>query len=474
MQSFLMVLAMVISLALLIYLGYQGWSIVLLAPVLAIVAVVLTHIFDGTPGDIHILATYTQIFMVNLANYIKSNFPFFMLGAIFGTVMDQSGAAKSIADFIFEKLGSGKEALAVVVACGILTYGGVSLFVVVFAIYPIGAVLFRRANIPKRFLPGCIALGAFTFTMTAIPGTPQIQNLIPMTYFGTDAFAAPLLGIVAAIVMFGCGNLWLSSRIKAAVAKGEGYGEHVETLAEIDESDLPSPGASFIPIVLVIVVNFILSKMVFTEARAANYEYLAEDLYGNTSITAVSGTWALICGLLVGIIVALLMNLKRFKKGVIETLKDGVAGSFLSVTNTASEVGYGNVVKTLAGYTILGNAMMAVSMGNPLIGGAISTSVLAGITGSASGGMSIALATFADQFIEQAEALGISHDALHRVIAVASGGMDSLPHNGAVITLLGVTGMTHKESYVDIGMCTVIIPLLACAIIIVLGTFGIT
>ena len=466
----LAVLAIVISLALLIYLGYKGWSVVLLAPVLALLAALLTSFVSTSDG--HVLATYTEVFMVNMANYVKSYFPFFLLGAIFGTVMDQSGSAKSIAEFVSEKLGPGKEALAVVLACAIITYGGVSLFVAAFAIYPIGAVMFREANIPKRFLPGCIALGAFTFTMTAIPGTPQIQNTIPMRFFGTDVFAAPILGIIAAAIMFGGGMLWLTRRIKAAMATGEGYGDHPnEVLAHIHKADLPPFTFSIIPVILVIGINFILSKLVFVESHAEAYSYLEEHF--GTTLSSVAGTWSLIVALVVGILAVIIFNFKRFKKGVIEVLKDGVGGSFLAVMNTASEVGYGNVVKTLAGYAIIANAMMALSAGNPLIGGAISTSVLAGITGSASGGMSIALATFADTFTQQAAALGISPEALHRIIAVASGGMDTLPHNGAVITLLAVTGMTHKESYLDIGMNTVVIPLIACVIIIILGTIGI-
>lgn len=462
------VLAIVISLVLLIYLGYKGWSIILLAPVLALLAAAMTAVATG--DGVHVLATYTEVFMTNLASYVKSYFPFFLLGAIFGTVMDQSGSAKSIANFISAKLGHGKEAWAVVLACALITYGGVSLFVAAFAIYPIGALLFRNANIPKRFLPGCIALGAFTFTMTAIPGTPQIQNTIPMQYFGTDAFAAPVLGIIAAAIMLFGGMFWLTRRIKGAMAKGEGYGEHPnENLAKIDDANLPPFISALIPIILVIVVNFVLSKAVFTSAHADSYAYLEQY---NTVLASVAGTWSLIVALIVGILAVIVLNFRRFHKGVVETLKDGVAGSFLAVMNTASEVGYGNVIKTLAGYAIIANAMLAISAGNPLIGGAISTSVLAGVTGSASGGMSIALATFADTFAQQAAAMGIRPEVLHRVIAVASGGMDTLPHNGAVITLLAVTGMTHKESYIDVGMNTVVIPLLACVVIIILGTIG--
>lgn len=468
----LSVLAIVISLVLLIYLGYKGWSIVLLAPILALLAAVLTAIVTG--GQFHILATYTEVFMTNMAGYVKSYFPFFLLGAIFGT--DNGSVWFSYGDRRFlssRSLVKGKEALAVVLACAVITYGGVSLFVAAFAIYPIGAVLFRKAGIPKRFLPGCIALGAFTFTMTAIPGTPQIQNTIPMKYFGTDVFAAPVLGIIAALIMFLGGMAWLTTRIKHAMAKGEGYGDHPnETLAQIDHSNLPSFGTAIIPVIAVIVVNFVLSKVVFVAANADKYAYLEGEPY-NTALTSVAGTWALVIALIVGIILVIIFNAKRFKKGIVETLKEGVSGSFLAVMNTASEVGYGNVVKTLAGYEILAHAMLALSAGNPLVGGAISTSVLAGVTGSASGGMSIALATFAETFSKQAEAMGISHEVLHRVVAVASGGMDTLPHNGAVITLLAVTGMTHKESYIDIGMNTVIIPLISCVVIIILGSIGI-
>ena len=319
----LSVLAIVISLALLIYLGYKGWSIVLLAPILALLAAILTAIVTG--GEFHVLATYTEVFMTNMAGYVKSYFPFFLLGAIFGTVMDQSGSAMAIADFIFDKLGKGKEALAVVLACAVITYGGVSLFVAAFAIYPIGAVLFRKAGIPKRFLPGCIALGAFTFTMTAIPGTPQIQNTIPMKYFGTDVFAAPVLGIIAALIMFIGGMIWLTTRIKHALAKGEGYGDHPnETLAQIDHSNLPSFGTAIIPVIAVIVVNFVLSKVVFVAANADKYAYLEGKPY-NTELSHVAGTWALVIALIVGILLVVIFNAKRFKKGIVETLKEGVS-----------------------------------------------------------------------------------------------------------------------------------------------------
>ena len=188
-------------------------------------------------------------------------------------------------------------------------------------------------------------------------------------------------------------------------------------------------------------------------------------------MSKVIGDWSLIVSLIIGVLVAIICNYKRMGS-VVEVLKEGVAGSFLAIMNTASEVGYGNVIKTLAGFTILANVMLN-TFENPLIGEAISSSVLAGITGSASGGLSIALETFAPTFLERAGEAGISPEVLHRVASVACGGMDTLPHNGAVITLLAVTGMSHKQCYLNIGMCTVIIPLISCAVIIALGSIGI-
>lgn len=459
------VLGVIISLVLLIYLAYKGWSVILIAPILALIASVFV-IFDG--GEFHLMATYTETFMPNLAAYVKTNFPIFLLGAVFGKVMDLSGSAKAIAEFIVEKIGKGKEIWAVVLSCAVITYGGVSLFVAAFAIYPIGAALFRESDIPKRLLPPAIALGAFTFTMTAVPGTPQIQNTIPMAYFGTDSFAAPILGIVASCVMLFGGMFWLTTRLKKAKAAGEGYGDHPnENLTNIDVSKLPRFSTSITPIIMVIVVNFICTKWILPSMDSS---YL-ESEYG-TSYSAVGGTWALVIGLVVGIILVVVFNYHRFENGPVEALKAGANSSLLAIMNTASEVGYGNVIKTLPAYAIIATGVLGISS-NPLIGEAIASSLMAGVTGSASGGLSIALSTFADQFMAAADTAGISYEVLHRVAAVACGGLDTLPHNGAVITLLMATGMTHKQCYLNIGMCTVVIPTIAVVVIILLGSMGI-
>jgi len=455
------IVGIIISLALLIYLAYRGISVLILAPVLALLAV----LFQGGQG--HILANYTEVFMVNFAAYAKTYFPVFLLGAIFGKLMDDSGAAKSIAHAISLKLGEGKAILAVVLSCAILTYGGVSLFVVAFAVFPIAAALFREADIPKRFIPGSIALGAFTFTMTALPGTPQIQNAIPMPFFGTDAYAAPVLGVIAALVMFGGGMFWLTKRSTKAMAKGEGYGIHPgEVIQTLDFSKLPKLSLAITPIIIVLVGNYLLGKLVFANMDGS---FLKD--FGGIKLSAVQGIWSLISALVIAIVVCVIIFWKNLED-VTKTVNQGAIGSLLAIANTSSEVGYGNVIKTLAGFAVIQAAILAIP-GTPLISLAASTSILAGITGSASGGMSIALGILGETYMQKAAVLGINPQVLHRVAAVACGGLDSLPHNGAVITLLGITGMTHRQSYADVGMCTVVIPTLAVVVIIIFASFGV-
>ncbi len=192
-------LAIVISLALLMYFAYRGVTVLLLAPVMGALAVVLS----GDGG--FLLPIYTSTFMTALSGYVLQFLPIFLLGSLFGQLMADSGAANTLARWIVQSLGQRRAIISVVLACGLLTYGGVSLFVVAFALYPVAVSLFKAADVPKRLIPGTIALGAFTFTMTALPGTPAIQNAIPIPYFGTNVFAAPGLGLIGACFMFTVG-----------------------------------------------------------------------------------------------------------------------------------------------------------------------------------------------------------------------------------------------------------------------------
>jgi H+/gluconate symporter-like permease len=251
------IFGIILSLALLIYLAYRGINVLFLAPVCAMLAVLIA-------GNTPMLGTYTQVFMVELGKYLAKFFPIFMLGAIFGKLMDDSGSARVIAEWIADKVGAPRALLAIVLACAILTYGGVSLFVVAFAVFPVGAALLKKADMPKRLIPGAIALGSFTFTMTALPGTPSIQNAIPGPFFGTTPFAAPGLGIIGGLIMFVLGMLWLSRRVAAARRRGEGYGTHDEPAGTTAaDRSLPPMIVAILPIFAVIGLNYLFSKVIF-------------------------------------------------------------------------------------------------------------------------------------------------------------------------------------------------------------------
>lgn len=456
-------LGILLSLALLMYLAYRGINVLLLAPLLALLAL----LFSGETTLL--LPTYTQMFMKAMGGYVIQFFPLFLLGALFGKLMDDSGSARAIAHGIVARLGGERAILAIVLACGLLTYGGVSLFVVAFAVYPIGAALFREAGIPKRLLPGAIALGAFTFTMTALPGTPAIQNAIPNPFFGTDAFAAPGLGIIGGLIMLILGSRWLASQARKLMAAGEGYGSHRDDPAGQD--DLPRPGfwLALLPILVVIALNFAMAKQVLPSLDTS---YLARPEYGGLQdARSLIGIWAIIVSLAAACLLLVLMHWRRWRD-LKQTVNDGAFGSMLPILNTASEVGYGTVIASLAGFVVIRDLVLGVSA-NPLISQAVAVNVLAGITGSASGGMSIALKTLGAQYLAMANASGIDPELLHRVAAMASGCMDTLPHNGAVISLLAICKLTHRDSYRFIFMNTVVFPLSALAVVITLGTvFG--
>lgn len=459
------VIGIILSLGLLMYLAYRGINVLVLAPIMALLAVLI-----GGGADV-LLPTYTQVFMKELGGYLLKFFPLFMLGAIFGKLMDDSGSAKSIAHWIVTQVGRARAILAIVLSCGILTYGGVSLFVVAFAVYPIGAALFREIGMPKRFIPGAIALGSFTFTMTAFPGTPAIQNAIPSPFFGTNTFAAPGLGTIGGLIMMIGGVLWLQARARQAMAGGEGYGDHQNENLNAETKDdiaLPSFFMALLPIILVIGLNALFTYLVFPSIDAS---YLAEPKYGATKLSAVAGLWSIIVALVIAIIFIIVVHWQRWRN-VVESLNTGTMGSLLPIFNTASEVGYGNVIASLPAFLVVKNTVLGISE-NPLISEAVAVNVLAGITGSASGGMSIALSTLGAKYLELANAIGLSPELLHRVAVMSSGCFDSLPHNGAVITLLGICRLTHKQSYFDIFMVSVIIPLTALVTVITLGSlFG--
>jgi H+/gluconate symporter-like permease len=452
------------ALVFLMAVAYRGFSVIMFAPVAAMLGVLLTDPAAVAPA-------FTNIFMEKMVGFVKLYFPVFLLGAIFGKVIELSGFSKSIVSWVIRQVGRERAILSIVLVCGLLTYGGVSLFVVVFAVYPFAAEMFRLSNIPKRLIPGTIALGAFTFTMDALPGTPQIQNIIPTTFFKTDTWAAPWLGVVGGVFIFIVGLSYLEWRRYQALKKGEGYGEfHVNEPEPIAKESLPNPFIALLPLIVVGVMNKLLTGWIpkfYPESYTVDLTHTGHPTA--VQVKPLIAIWAVEAALLLGIATVLLFAFRTVAAKFAEGTRSAVAGALLASMNTASEYGFGAVIASLPGFLVIAEALRSIP--NPLVNEAVTVTALAGITGSASGGMSIALATMANDFIKAANEAGISMEVLHRVASMASGGMDTLPHNGAVITLLAVTGLTHRVSYGDIFAITCI---KTSAVFVVIAFFYLT
>ncbi|RJS60897.1 GntP family permease [Bacillus sp. PK3_68] len=472
-------LVILLSLGLLIFFAYRGYSVILFAPICALLAVLLI-------APLHVLPFFSGVFMEKMVGFIKSYFAVFLLGAIFGKVVEMSGIAESIAKTIVRWLGARRAMLTIVLLGAILTYSGVSLFVAVFAIYPFAAQMFRQADIPKRLIPGTIALGAFTFTMDALPGTPQIQNVIPISFFKTNIYAAPTLGIIGGILVLAAGLFYLEMRRKKAEKAGEGYyGFESEEAAAVESAKAQGTGVepsnlasqqsvarqvlAFIPLLLVGITNKLFITYI-PKWYPNGFDFSAIGLKDySVDVAAVAPVWAIIMALLVGIVSSIAYDWKRVTQGFKEGVNTAIGGSLLATMNTGAEYGFGGIIAALPGFAKISDGISS-TFTNPLVNGAVTTTTLAGMTGSASGGMGIALGAMADKYNQAIAAANIPPEVMHRVVAMASGGMDTLPHNGAVITLLAVTGLTHKQSYRDIFAITVI-KTLAVFVVIALYTF---
>jgi H+/gluconate symporter-like permease len=479
-------LGILVGLGLLIWLAFRGWSVLLLAPAAALVAA----LFGGQP----LLANWTQTFMGSASGFLAQFFPLFLLGAVFGKLMDDSGSVTAVAGYMTERLGKGRAVLAVVLAGAIVTYGGVSLFVAFFVLAPMAQALFRAAAIPARLMPAAIALGTSTFTMSALPGTPSIQNAIPMPFFGTTPFAAPGLGVIAALIMLGFGMWWLARAEAKARRKGEGYGaetpvqadtaaedelvrERATTAREFDPAEIhrgqhgdsaPSIAVAALPLIVVVVVNLLMSFLVL---RRLDFSFLAEARWGGTSITAVAGVWSVVVALAAAIATVIIFNGGRLPS-LRQSMDSGANASVLPAVSVASLVGFGAVVAALPAFAIVRDWVLGIQ-GGPLVSLAVATNVLAALTGSASGGLTIALDALGETYMKLAAQTGLSPALMHRVAVIGSGTLDILPHNGAVVTLLAVCGMTHRDSYFDIVMVGIVGAVLALVAVIVLGSvFG--
>jgi H+/gluconate symporter-like permease len=479
-------LGILLALGLLMWFAYKGWSVLILAPAAALLAAAISR----EP----LLANWTQTFMTSAALFFAQFFPLFLLGALFGKLMDDSGSVAAIANFMTERLGTGRAVLAVVLAGALVTYGGVSVFVAFFVLAPMAQAMFQAADIPRRLMPATVGLGTLTFTMSAFPGTPAIQNAIPMPFFGTTPFAAPGLGIIASVIMLGFGLWWLGRAESRARAAGEGFGspreidtdriaddqiirEQATVAREFDPAEVrhgrhsearPLIGVALSPIAVVIGVNLAMSLFVLPRM---DFAFLAEERWGATTLSGVMGVWSVVVALAAAILTLIVINRSRLPS-LRETMDAGANASVLPIMAVASLVGFGAVVASLPAFAIVREAVLSIG-GGPLVSLAVATNVLAALTGSASGGMTIALDALGATYMSLAYERGIDPALLHRVAVIASGTLDTLPHNGAIVTLLAVCGTTHRESYFDIVMVAIVGAVIALAAVIALGTaFG--
>jgi H+/gluconate symporter-like permease len=474
-------LGILVALALLMWFAYRGWSVLLLSPAAALLAALIS----GEP----LLAHWTQTFMGGTASFVARWFPLFLLGGIFGKLMDDSGSITSIAHFLTERLGVQRTMLSVVLASAVVTYGGVSVFVAFFVLVPMTREMFKAANIPARLMPAAIGLGAFTFTMSALPGTPSTNNAIPMPYFGTTTFAAPGIGIIASIVTFAFGMWWLARAEAAARTAGEVYVDDSDVPAisekireqatlsgDFDPAELPHGQRSdheppfffaLLPLLVVIVVNFMMALIVLPRI---DFSFLA-DAPWNLDVGGLIGVWSVLIALTAAILTLIAVNWQRLSK-LRESLDAGANSSVLPIMTIASLVGFGAVVAAMPAFAIVRDAALQIP-GGPLASLVVSMNVLAGLTGTASGGMAIALNALGGEYMRLALEHGIDPALMHRLTVISAGTLDALPHNGTVLLLLQISKQTHAGSYFDMVMTVIVSVIISLAVVLILGSmFG--
>ena len=430
------VLVLVIAIVLFGVLAFRQMSALILAPVVTIFVIVLS--------EMPVLDTLLNDFMPATSDYITQYFLIFFVGALFGAVYQFTGAAESIA-LAMGRL-SHNHFVAPMIMCitGLLTFGGVSGFVVFFVVYPIALQMFKRANLTRRLIPAAISAGCWTWSMTA-PGSPSIQNTIAMKSLGTPATAALIPSLIATAAEFLMIFVWLEWRARSFTKKGKLFFDDSlkmqlapEELEERTSENLPHPIIALIPIAAIIICFNVVKLPV------------------KTSVT-------------VGIILAVVLMFRRVAdvSHWIEVFNKGAADSGTAILNTAIVVGFGGVVEQTEGFTYLINNLQNLSI-SPLVFVAVTIAICAGVCGSASGGMGVAFAALTDTY----KSMGVSLEAVHRIGAIAAGTLDTLPHQGAQITLLGICKLTHKEAYFDIAVTQILIPILTLFIFIPLVSMG--
>ena len=428
----LSLIGILLGLVVLIGLAYKNWPILIVAPI----AVVVVAVFSGVNPFTTLTSTYMEKFVVFAKNY----FLILFFGAVFGKLMGECGAARTIAIKVSKLVRKfpGKEkpmaVISLILICAILTYGGVSSFVVVFTLVAIAKDLFQELDIPWHMYT-CSVAGSGLWTMTMLPGTPSVQNQVPITYLGTTAMAAPALSMfavaVSAVMVFGY-VFWMCARCTRRGEHFEPSGTEilkVQLGEDLSSDHLPNLFLCLLPcIILFVVMNFLNQGAVV--------------------------------GLIAGCVSCIVIFHKKFN---IVKLKSCIGAGGTNATSAVMAAcaasGFGGVVATVSGYTMVLNSLASIP-GPEIFQLIVAVNVAAGITGSASSGLNIAFASLTDRFL----ASGLNPEIIHRMACISSGGLDTLPHCSTVVNTLNVTKLTYAQGYKHYGVMTVIIPLITVVI----------
>lgn len=448
-------LGIILSLLLLIILIYRGVSVLVVSPLMAMLAVLFC-------GDMPLIVAWTGPLMSATAKFIEHYFPVFLVGAVFGLLMSTSGCAKVIAALISKRLGSKHACVAVIAASFILVYGGVSVYVVVFAALPIAENIFAANRLPRRLIPAAIVAGAMP--AYAAPGAAQFINTIPIPIFGTTIYSGFISGMIATGFWIALSILYMRREVTKSLLTNEFNSPNDQRVVEdTDKRELPPFYLAILPILLVIVFNFILT--IYFEQQSV------KDYY--TEFGGVQGIWAITISLSITLVIMLILLRKYFKQPIIDITK-GAADSLLPIFNTAVQVGYGGVIKSLSAFMVIKIMLLSLMAIIPKLAVmALTAALIAGIVGSASGGTGIVMEVFGDEFLEIGQQYNIANASMHRAIIFGANILGTLPHSGLIITLLLVCGLSHRETYKQIFIVSVAFPLLATLLLLLCIFIGI-
>ena len=430
------IIGILIAVFIMIFGAYKGLG----AIPLTLLASLVIILCNGIP----VWTGYSEYYMAGFTGTLSAYLLMFMASCLYAKFMDVSGAAKAVAMTLLDKLGKKNVLWALAIITIILTWGGVSLFVALFVIGPIGIAMLKEANLPRHLLLASFAIGGGAISVTSLPGTTQLTNVIPSEFLGTPLTAAPVLSIILSAVQLVIG-LWYMKRVqKKSIAAGEVWSDEglAMRVRQMERSELPVVWKGIVPIVFMIAAIIILTQHVT-----------------NTTMLTTA------C-MLVAALICLFLNLDKFKgQDMKKVIGDGLSDGVTAIIGLACVVAFGTVVQYSAAFSNIAGWVMGLNL-SPYWKGVVSTAVISGVTGSGSGGLRLVFQNFGEYFMGS----GCNLQILHRLCALASGTLDSLPHNSGLFLVFAYLGLNHKQGYKHYWWMTVVVP----AIVVIAATLIIT